>query len=44
MIVTVGIPPRRSTVALAQTIDQRVEETTGRDIEIQVRYVTVENG
>ncbi len=44
IIVTVGIPPGQSAVGLAPDIDERVEETTGRDIETQVRYVTTETG
>ncbi|WP_136716730.1 TIGR00341 family protein [Halorientalis salina] len=44
VIVTVGVPPDIDERAsgLANRIDDRIERTTGYDIDVQVRYVTTE--
>jgi len=44
VVVTVGVPPDVDERAsgLASRIDDRVDSTTGSDIDVQVRYVTTE--
>jgi len=42
VVVVVGVPPDRSVTGLADRIDERVDETAGRDVRTQVRYVTTE--
>jgi uncharacterized membrane protein len=43
-VVTVGVPPGVEVTGLAEAISRRVQESTGTNPEIQVRYVTVEQG
>jgi uncharacterized hydrophobic protein (TIGR00341 family) len=43
-VVTVGVPPGVEVTGLAEEISRRVQESTGTNPEIQVRYVTVEQG
>jgi uncharacterized hydrophobic protein (TIGR00341 family) len=42
LVVTVGVPPGESVAGLGQAIDERADDTTGRDIEVEVRYVATE--
>ena len=42
VVVTVGVPPGANVTSLASRIDERVDESAGRDIDTQVRYVTTE--
>ncbi len=44
VVVTVGIPPGETVSGLATEIRERVHETTGNDVEIEVRYVQIEIG
>jgi len=43
VVVTVGVPPDESLRGLASSIDDRFDETAGRDIDTQVRYVDTES-
>lgn len=43
-VVTVGVPPGEQVSGLAEEISRRVQEATGTNPEIEVRYVTVERG
>ncbi len=43
-VVTVGVPPGMEVTGLAEEISRRVQESTGTNPEIEVRYVTVERG
>jgi uncharacterized hydrophobic protein (TIGR00271 family) len=42
IVVTVGAAPRDRPAGLAEAIDRAVDESVGRDIGVQVRYVEVE--
>jgi uncharacterized hydrophobic protein (TIGR00341 family) len=42
VVVTVGVPPDDSPSGLAPRIDDRVDNAAGRNIDTQVRYVTIE--
>jgi len=42
LIVTVGVSPGESVGGLHRTIDDQADETAGRDIETEVRYVATE--
>ncbi|MFW5974019.1 MAG: TIGR00341 family protein [Natrialbaceae archaeon] len=42
VVVTVGVPPGESAAGLATDLRNRVEDTTGTDIEMEVRYVNME--
>jgi uncharacterized hydrophobic protein (TIGR00271 family) len=44
VIVTVGVPPDidQRASGIANRIDERIERTTGYDVDVQVRYVTTE--
>jgi len=44
VVVTVGVPPGESVSGLAAGINERVEETAGEDVEVEVRYVQTERG
>ena len=44
VVVTVGIPPGEAVSGLATEMRERVHETTGNDVEIEVRYVQIETG
>jgi len=43
VVVTVGLPPGGSEPSLVSTLDDRFQETTGRNIDTEVRYVAVES-
>ncbi len=42
LVVTVGVPPGETVGGLSSAIDERAEETLGRPIETEVRYLTIE--
>ncbi|WP_435196116.1 TIGR00341 family protein [Natronomonas sp. EA1] len=42
VVVTVGVPPGGTTDGLAAALADRIEATTGQDLDVQVRYVAVE--
>ncbi len=42
LVVTIGVPPGESVAGLRQAIDERVDETAGRDINTEVRYIATE--
>jgi hypothetical protein len=42
LVVTVGVPPGESVAGLGQAIDERADDTAGRDIAVEVRYVATE--
>ena len=42
VIITVGVPPGESVSGLADAIGQRVRETAGTDVTVEVRYVGAE--
>jgi uncharacterized hydrophobic protein (TIGR00341 family) len=44
VIVTVGIPPGETVTGLAELMRQEIVQTTGNDVEIQVRYIQTERG
>lgn len=41
-VITVGVPPGETATGLASEIKRRVAESTGTTIDIEVRYVTIE--
>ncbi|WP_436902649.1 TIGR00341 family protein [Halovenus halobia] len=43
-VVTVGVPPGEQVTGLAEEISRRVQESTGTNPVIEVRYVTIERG
>jgi uncharacterized hydrophobic protein (TIGR00341 family) len=42
VVVIVGVPPDETLTGLSDRIDERVDETAGRDVRTQVRYVPTE--
>ncbi|WP_255152366.1 TIGR00341 family protein [Halorarius halobius] len=42
VVVTMGVPPDRSTAGVTTVLDREVDEAAGTDVELQVRYVTYE--
>ena len=42
VVVTVGITPGETLTGLAEQIAERVQETTGSDVEVEVQYVSTE--
>jgi uncharacterized hydrophobic protein (TIGR00341 family) len=42
LVVTVGVPPGETVGSLSSAIDARAEDTLGREITTEVRYVTTE--
>ncbi|MUV90827.1 TIGR00341 family protein [Halapricum sp. CBA1109] len=43
VVVTVGVPPDSDHSGLARTLDRRLDEVAGTDVETQVRYVDTES-
>ncbi|MFW5955821.1 MAG: TIGR00341 family protein [Halorhabdus sp.] len=43
VVVTVGIPPDGDPRGLAREVDDRLDEVLGRDVAVEVRYVTTES-
>lgn len=44
VVVTVGVPPGEHVSGLAAVLSQEIRETTGTDVEVQVRYIQTERG
>jgi uncharacterized membrane protein len=42
VVVTVGVPPGEERGSLAETLGREVRDVVGRDVPVEVRYVTVE--
>ncbi len=42
VVVTLGVPPDSEQPGLSRRLDERVDESAGRDVTIELRYLTVE--